>query len=303
MNAIDLRQDLRKRLFDEGLLFPTGVDGVYGRSETYERIVRAFDAKVRRWGERLGATALHLPPVMARRTFDSTGYLRAFPDLMGSIHVFEGSDREHAELIRRLEHDVDYSTLLQPAEVMLVPALCHHLYPMCTGRLPEGGVRFEVTGSCYRHEPSLDPVRQQTFRMHEIVYIGEPKTAQRHRDQALKIGLGLLTELGLEVSAVPANDPFFGRLGAAMAAEQKDEGLKYEGVAPIVPGADPTALLSANYHRDHFGLPFHIETADGDVAHSACLGFGTDRVAIALLAAHGFDPDQWPERVGRELFG
>jgi hypothetical protein len=125
VNAIDLRQDLRKRLFDEGLLFPTGVDGVYGRSETYERIVRAFDAKVRRWGERLGATALHLPPVMARRTFDSTGYLRAFPDLMGSIHVFEGSDREHAELIRRLEHDVDYSTLLQPAEVRRVAALCH----------------------------------------------------------------------------------------------------------------------------------------------------------------------------------
>jgi seryl-tRNA synthetase len=303
MSLLDGHQAMRDALVEEGLIFATGVDGVYAHSETFERILGALDARVRRWGVGLGATMLHLPPVLPRTTFDATDYVRAFPDLMGSVHVFEGSNREHAELLRRLERGEDWSHILEPAELVLAPALCHFVYPMCSGEVPPGGVLYEATGSCFRHEPSVDPTRLQTFRLHEVVYVGEPEQALQHRDQALAAGVALLRQLGLQVSVVPANDPFFGRLGAALAAEQYDEGLKFEGVAPVVPGAKPTALLSSNYHRDHFGAPFGIRTATGEVAHSACIGFGTDRIALALLAQHGLDPADWPAQVTEELFG
>jgi len=303
VSVLDAHLDMRDRLLAAGLLYPTGVDGVYARSEAYERIAAALDATVRRWGAGLGATLLHLPPLLPRTTFDGTDYVRAFPDLMGSVHVFEGSDREHAELVRRVERDEDWSGLLGPAELVLAPALCHFIYPMCSGQVPDGGVLYEAIGSCFRHEPSADPTRLQTFRLHEVVYVGEPARALEHRDRSLTAGVALLEQLGLSISVVPANDPFFGRLGAALAAEQHEEGLKYEGVAPVVPGARPTALLSSNYHRDHFGVPFGIRTADGQTAHSACIGFGTDRIVLALLAEHGLDPERWPSEVGMELFG
>ena len=38
-------------------------------------------------------------------------------------------------------------------------------------------------------------------------------------------------------------------------------------------------------------------TADGRFAHSACIGFGLERIALALFAAHGFDPASWPAAV------
>jgi hypothetical protein len=59
--------------------------------------------------------------------------------------------------------------------------------------------------------------------------------------------------------------------------------------------------MSSNCHRDHFAVPFGIETADGAVAHSACVGFGIERVALALLRRHGLDPARWPAPVRDRL--
>lgn len=302
MVGVDPHGELRDRLLDAELLYPTGVEGLYGRSETYQGIVNAIDSLVHRWGSGLGATMVYLPPVLARTTFDSTNYLQSFPDLMGSVHVFRGNDRDHAELLRRVEAQGDWPALLEPGEVVLSSAACHALYPMCSGRLPAGGRRYEVSGFCFRHEPSADPARMQAFNMHEVVYVGDPDEAERHRDEGLAHGLNLLRELGLDVTPVPANDPFFGRLGSALAAGQLEEELKLEGVSPIYSPEHPTAIMSANCHRDHFGLPFGIETDAGEVAHSACVAFGVDRVTVALLVRHGLDPAGWPGSVRAQLF-
>jgi seryl-tRNA synthetase len=292
----------RSSLFEAGLLLETGIDGLYGRSADYEAVVAALDAMIGRWASELGATGVHFPPVVARTTFDRTNYVQSFPDLMGSVHVFRGGDRDHAELLRRVEADADWQALLEPAEVVLASAACHPVYPLCTGRLPVAGRLFEIHGWCFRHEPSIDPARQQAFHMHEVVHVGTPESAERHRDRGLERGLTMLGDLGLAMTAVPANDPFFGRLGTIMAAGQLEEALKMEGVTPICSTEHPTAVMSANYHRDHFGLPFSIETPDGSVAHSSCVAFGVDRITLALLHTHGLDPARWPADVRARLW-
>jgi len=293
---------LSARLVDAHLLYPAGVTGLYARSATYQSITDAIDAMVLRWGASLGAEMIYVPPVIARTTFDHTNYLQSFPDLMGSVHVFAGDDRDHRELLRRFESDEDWPALLEPAEVVLSSAACHSLYPLVTGTLPAAGRYYEVRGTCFRHEPSVDPARMQSFGMHEVVYLGEPAEAERHRDEGLAHGLSLLSDLGLAMEAVPANDPFFGRLGTVLAAGQLEENLKMEGVTPICSVDKPTAIMSANCHRDHFGQPFGIATATGAVAHSACVAFGVDRIAVALLAVHGLVPERWSAAVRRRLW-
>jgi seryl-tRNA synthetase len=173
---------------------------------------------------------------------------------------------------------------------------------LCSGRLPAGGRRFEVFGHCFRHEPSLDPARMQAFRMHEFVYLGDPDGAVAHRDLWLERSADLLSGLGLAVDAVIANDPFFGRTGRMLASNQRADTLKYEIVCAINPDAEPTAISSSNYHVDLFGIGFGIESSNGDVAHTACVGFGVERITLALLAAHGLDPDTWPPGVRSRLW-
>ena len=184
---------------------------------------------------------------------------------------------------------------------MLCSAACHPLYPNLSGTMSAGAIRVECQGYVFRHEPSLDPARMQSFRQHEFVYVGEPQGAVDHRDLWLARGLELLAGLGLEVEAVVANDPFFGRAGRMLAANQRDTALKYEIVASITSDA-PTAITSANCHEDHFGAAFAIRSADGEVAHTACIGFGLERIALALISRHGLDPADWPVGVREQLW-
>lgn len=289
------------RLIEAGLLVPTGVDGVYGRSRALERVASGVMGLVSQWGEEVGATGVNFPPVVPRETFERTNYIESFPDLMGSVHVFEGDDRDHAELLKRLGDGKDWPSMLRPAELMLASAACHPVYPLCSGTLPIEGRRFEVMGYCFRHEPSIDPARLQSFRMQEVVHVGDPGSARAHRDEGLGFGLAMLEQLGLEVEPVPANDPFFGRAGRILAAGQLDQELKIEGVTPLYSSEHPTAIMSANCHEDHFAQPFAIRTAEGEVAHSACVAFGIERITLALLQRHGLVPGVWPAPVRRDL--
>jgi seryl-tRNA synthetase len=294
--------EFRDELLVAGLLLDGGVPGLYLRSGTFESIVAGIDRAVSKAGADLEAPVFYFPLVMARATFERSDYQRSFPDLMGSVHVFEGDDRDHAALLSRLDAGGEWADVLTPSDLMLCSAACHPLYPHCAGRLPEGGKRYEVFGNCFRHEPSIDPARMQAFRQHEFVYVGTPAGAEAHRDQWVTRGLAVLKSFGLDAEAVVANDPFFGRVGRMLAANQRNEVLKYELVYPITSEESPTAIVSANCHLDHFGTPFGIESADGATAHSACVGFGVERITLALLAAHGLDPKQWPETVRHELW-
>jgi seryl-tRNA synthetase len=139
------------------------------------------------------------------------------------------------------------------------------------------------------------------FRQREYVRLGSAKQALAHRDYWLERGEAMLRAVGLDVRPVLANDPFFGRGGRMMAATQKEQDLKYELVVPVANPARPTAVASCNCHLDHFGVAFGISTAQGTPAHSACVGFGLERIALALLRAHGFDPARWPAAVRRVL--
>src|SRR5262249_40903528 len=112
----------------------------------------------------------------------------------------------------------------------------------------------------------------------------------------------LFAEIGIEVSTDIANDPFFGRGGRLMAAAQLEQELKFEFSVPVYGIDHATACSSLNYHEEHFGELFDIEIADAHHAHSACIGFGVERCAVALFAKHGTNVDAWPGAVKSRLW-
>lgn len=296
------RADLRARLLDDGVLLDLGSPGLYGRSGDFERVYRAVDAAAVRSQEDLDADVLRFPPVEPLAAFERTDYIASFPDLAASISAFTGDDRTHRALLAARERGDRWESFLEPADLMLTPAVCHPLYGLLSGTLPAGGRTFDILGDSFRREPSLDPMRLQSFHMHEFVHVGSPASAAEHRDGRIPVMRALLESFGLEVDVVPANDPFFGRVGQMLARNQVEQALKFEFVTPVYGHDHPwTAISSANLHEDHFGTSFAIRTADGAVAHSACLAFGLERITIALFAAHGTDPDAWPTDVRAAL--
>jgi seryl-tRNA synthetase len=289
------------RLIAARLLIPCGVDGVYGRGDRFEAVCEGIDRYVTQVGAGDGAERIRFPPVVTRANFERSDYLKSFPDLAGVVYGFEGKDREHQDLLRKLERGEDWTAGLVPTDVVMTPAACYPIYPTLSGVLPQGGRRFDVLSYCFRHEPSTDPARMQLFRMHEQVRVGSPDEVRSFRALWQERGTEMLRSLGLQARVDVAHDPFFGRAGRMLAANQRDQALKFELLVPICSAEKPTACVSLNYHQDHFGQLFGIQLPGGATAHTACVGFGLERIALALFARHGTSIDAWPVAVRRML--
>lgn len=292
----------RDRLLADGLLADGGVLGSYHRSFAFERVARGVEQYVSAAGAGDGLRRqLHLAPVQARATLERSGYLGSFPDLIGVVSSYEGTEADAPRLLAALEAGEDWTNQLLTTDLALSSAACHGLYPLLADEsLAAEGSRYELQTWCFRHEPSPDPARMQCFRQHEFVYVGSADGAVAHRDAWRQRGLSLLGALGLEVAEAPANDPFFGRAGRLLASNQRTKELKYELLAPITSDA-PGAIASTNCHEDHFGVAFDLRLPDGSHAHTACVGFGLERVSLALHRRHGLDSSSWPTEVREHL--
>ena len=284
-------------LVANGLVIPTGVQGGYGRGSVFEDILERFNALVSRSAAADNAETMTFPPIVARALIEQVGYMDNFPQLSGSINSFFGDERAARQLSERVHAGERWEDLLAITESMLTPAACYPVYPIFSGLLRKGGRLVTVMNWVYRHEPSNEPTRLQSFRMREYIRVGTPDEVLAWRNTWLERGLELLRSLGLPVQSDVANDPFFGRAGKIMAASQRDQRLKFEILVPVISAAKPTAICSFNWHQDHFSSTFGIRSSDGAVASTACLGFGLERVTLALLKTHGLDPSQWPAEV------
>jgi len=287
-----------------GHLFqPLGVEGVYARTALYEGVLgRLVEFLSRQRDER--AEVLRFPPVMSRRQLEKSGYLKSFPNLLGCVCSLHGTEAAIRSAAGRYEEGGDWTTSLEASDLVLSPAACYPVYPLVASRgsaIPPGGLLFDIAADCFRREPSRSLDRLQSFRMREFVRIGSPEEVALFRERWMVRARQLADELALPYTMDAATDPFFGRVGQMMAVSQLQQSLKFEMLIPFYPSAKPTACMSFNYHREHFGEVWNLKDSHDRLAHTSCVAFGMDRLAVALFANHGLDVSLWPASTRRAL--
>jgi seryl-tRNA synthetase len=284
------------------LFRPMGIDGVYGRTGQYEAVVEALAALISRHREP-GVEILRFPPVVSRALIEKSGYLKSFPHLLGCVCSLSGSEREIGAAVDRFVAGEEWTDALSSGDLVLAPAACYPIYPLAAaaGPIPADGLTFDVACDCFRREPSRDIDRFQSFRMREYVFIGTPEKVQAFRERWMTRAMGIADSLGLPYRVETASDPFFGRGGVLVGKAQVQQELKFELVVPVLSAAKPTACMSFNYHRDHFGLTWNMRNEAGEPAHTGCVAFGMDRLTVALFATHGPKVAQWPQAVRTAL--
>jgi len=304
VEPLNLHQDLTPPEALLAQLFrPTGVDGVNIRTGAYEDVVDGLGRFISTMRP-AGAEGYRFPPVVSRKLIEKSGYLKSFPNLLGCVCALNG-DEAHIEgaVERFLAGGEPWTRDAEATDLLLAPAACYPIYEIAAGRgaPPAEGFVYDVASDCFRREPSKNIDRMQSFRMREFVAIGAPEMIREFRDHWMARAPEIAGALGLAHRLEAASDPFFGRAGQLVSRFQVAQSLKFEMLIPVRSAAEPTACMSFNYHREHFGEVWGIATEAGEPAHTACVAFGIDRLAVALFAAHGLDSTTWPDSVRSAL--
>ena len=292
----------RLEAITSSILQPTAANGVQGRTAPYEDVIAGLTTLITRY-RAAGTEVLRFPPVMSRALLEKSGYLKSFPHLLGCVSSLKGTESSIRALVEGRSGAREWIDGLAATDLVLTPAACYQVYPIIAARgdVPRSGTLVDVESYCFRREETSELGRMQAFRMREYVCIGAPETAVSFRESWKERAVQIATQLGVPFTLQPASDPFFGRAGKLMAANQVEQALKFELLIPVNSEEAPTACMSFNYHQDHFGSTWGLRTDDGAVAHTACAAFGLDRLTIALFATHGLDLYAWPQSVREAL--
>lgn len=280
---------------------PTEAPGVYLFPEAFERIVAGLRQSIDKLAADEPMRVLGVPPVIARGTIERTGYPASFPHLLGTVHSFTGDAKQWSELSPLVEAGGAWQSSHAPTDLVMLPAACYPVYATMAGQALDQPRTHHVSARCFRQEATSETGRLRSFRMVEFVTAGDAEHCVQWRDHRLEQVAGWLESLELKVSVEDADDPFFGSGRKLYQAAQRRQRLKFELRVAVDDGI-VQAVGSANCHKDHFGGAFAI-TADDAPAHTACVGFGLERIALALIHAHGAQLEDWPATVAAALWG
>src|SRR5579862_4448399 len=182
----------------EALLLPSGVDGVYVRTATFEQVVNGLVDLISEYREP-DTEVLRFPPVMSRRQVEKSGYLKSFPYFLGCVSCLAGEESFIRATVKRHEAGEDWTPALSAVDLVLAPAACYPVYPLVAsrGHVPADGLRFDVAADCFRREPSKMLDRMQSFRMREYVRIGTPAQVEEFRRSWMTKAQSFAAQLGL----------------------------------------------------------------------------------------------------------
>jgi seryl-tRNA synthetase len=276
--------------------------GRYGFGPKLVRLMEYFDSRAREMAVPFQAEPHSFPSLVGADVLDRCRYLKNFPS---SLNLVTHLREDHAvlqEFARSVRWDGEQLIYDHAGgsgvECLLSPSVCFHWYMwLRDSQLPEPRA-ITALGKCFRYESSnlTGLERLWDFSMREIVFVGPAAYVLASRDKLVELSVRLLDELGMAYEISTATDPFFVDSYAVQAAYQQGFELKFELLAPLPYSGKKLAVGSINYHQDFFGRSFAIQTAEGP-AHTGCIGFGYERLALAFVAQHGVDEKRWPDIV------
>lgn len=270
--------------------------GVFTFQGNYGLVIRALDNFFRNYALSIGAEEQLYPPTVMTKNMLKNGYLKSFPH-----HVlFVSGVYRDIENVSLLEHqtsdgvNIDPSYLDKPDQ-MLAPTVCYRCFEAMSNTKFENIALFTGTAHCNRNEGFIDDdlTRLQSFLMREIVFMGTPPEVESIRQKIVSHSREVVGEWGLSAKLTTASDPFFAVDAKSKRSYQTLMNLKYELQFHLPYNDKWLSCVSFNNHQSSLVTPYNISGASDEMT-SGCVGYGFDRLALAIFAQHGEDIHKWP---------
>jgi len=287
-------------------------EGLTGLRGPLLQLFRFFERHFRALAEEFGAEDNHYPVMIPNALLAEMGYFGHFPQHVtfcchfpDSLPVLEAVAAEAREPADAETLGRQFAGRLAPPGHVLTPGVCLPCYAQQRDRvLAPGEVRtLTMQNHVFRYEANnFRPLaRGWDFTVRDIVFFGSNADLIRKRAEVMERIFAFCEELDLDVTLELANDPFFLDASRDKAVYQRMGEVKYELLFRLPLRDAPLAAASFNLHRDFYTSLHNVRHANGDLAESACMGFGFERWLYGFVCQKGLDPAHWPARVTAAL--
>lgn len=257
---------------------------------------RGIDGFIRRYYQRAcGAQEIRVPSMLPTAVVDRAGYFDTARQHLSFVSPLDPARDRFTRFLPYWKahsdggvcHDGGLRDFLSVPGDVLNPALCLHCYPLVADSVIPAGepVVFTLGGSCFRDESGNlnHHNRLREFAMREAVFIGDPAALDLAHPPMVDFVVAVARLFGLDCRLESATDIFFNDGAPQRMFSQLLSDNKIELIVRGLPDGAPMAAASVNKHQTHFTVPFGAMTDGGLPAVSLCVGFGIDRLALAIV--------------------
>lgn len=274
-------------------------DGLVGLRGSLLALFRFFERTFGELAADYQAEENHYPVMVPSALLAEIAYFGHFPQHITFCSHLRG-DLPVLEEVASSPNAPRIEGMLAPPEHVLTPAVCLPCYRQQRGVVLEAGAVRTLTmqNHVFRYEgANFRPLeRGWDFTVRDVVFFGGYDDLVRLRLEVMGRAMTLCRELELEATIELANDPFFLDASRDKAIYQRMGEVKYELLFPLGRGGLSLAASSFNLHRDYYTSVYDTRLAGGELAESACMGFGLERWVYGFLVQKGLDPSRWPAR-------
>lgn len=197
---------------------------------------------------------------------------------------------------------------IAPPHICLNPAACLPCYFTYQNKVLKKNLCLSWVGRVFRNESSnLSGLeRLWEYNVKELVFLGNTKFVAQSQERSIQVVSTIMKLLDLDFKIETSSDPFFATVASVKKFWQKSLETKYELKLPAIENQNGSfsdlAAGSINYHADFFGKNFNIISPNGQIAESACVGLGIERIILACFVQHGFNKSNWPKTLQKVIF-
>lgn len=291
----NLHPNITETLLERGDICQTG-NGKFVYKGQVAKVFRGLDNLIRGWAGDQSAEEEFFPISVTTKTLKRAGYFKTFAQ-----HAFFVSPLELSIPALEAAQTDDVKTHLQSPEWVLSPTVCHHCFESLSDEAHTNHQTITALNQCSRYEvhDTGGLKRLRHYWMREIIFLRPtPEATQASLDEVLKLTTDLLRKWNISFKVKSASDPFFLDSGTGKRMFQTALLMKRELVLPVE--GKHIACGSFNNHMKTLTEAFDITSDDGDIA-SGCVGWGYDRLILALFSQLGPDCAEWPSQVREDL--
>jgi len=287
--------------------------GIWYYMPPFASLVRAMDSIIMNEVARPnGFVEVFLPKLITLEVMRKKGQLYGIPNEM--FYVCEPSSRDmsdfrdYADLVKITEgtHPEKLRGKLRQPEYALPFAQCEPFYEIFSSQVVDldgPPVKFcDRTGFSFRYESGglAGLERLNAFTRIELAFLGTPQQVIEIRDGLMRSYQRVLDKtLDLEVRTMEVTPVWMAHAGITKDVFREVPATIDAEIYVPHRGERETSqwleVANSSVHFDRYVEWYNIKEKRDREVWTGCSGNGLERFAIAVLANHGFDPEDWPK--------